>query len=163
MVIKLPARNQIIDYFDSSARYDIPLERWAVYNPLQSIAEYYRVRANAANSTTDADQAVIYNKYEIGTAASAIKVYLNSVRKDFAKIISLGEFILQNTDIAKVMNGKSLDSEEAKSSLEFILSALISSYEAARNRDGFARTEQLLIKHFGDDPQVRPFLERHRF
>ncbi|MDR1323815.1 MAG: hypothetical protein LBK68_05180, partial [Candidatus Margulisbacteria bacterium] len=163
MVVKLPARNQIVDFFATSADYDIPLEQWVVYNPLQSIAEYYRIWANATNSAADADQAVIYNKHEIGTVASAIKVYLNNAIKDYAKIISLGEFILQNTDIDKVMNGNSLDSKEAKSSLEFILSALISSYEATRSRSGFARAEQLLLKHFSDNPQVRPFIERHRF
>jgi hypothetical protein len=162
-VIKLNNSNTIIDYFKTSNKYRVPVNQWTNFNPIQSIGDYYYILSRTKNSQLFAEQSVIYNKYDIALTAYLINMYSNNPRPNHTEIIEMGEFILKNVDIPRVMTSDVKDINSIKNTFERILSVLIESYSATRNRTGFNNVERLLDQYYSHDPKVKPFLDYYRF
>ena len=162
-VIKLNNSNTIIDYFRTSNPFNVPINRWTNFNPIQSIGNYYYVIARTKNSQLFAEQSVIYNKYDIPLIAYLMNMYSNNPRPNHIEIIEMGEFILKNVDIPRVMTSDVKDINNIKNTFERILSVLIESYSATRNRTGFNNVERLLDQYYSHDSKAKPFLDYYRF
>ena len=118
---------RIIDYFNSSKPYNIPVGRWQIANPLQCLAEYYKSEAekNNKNSTQLFEQAAFYDKYNVNNIALLMYEYYNVNKPDYTEIIAIGEFILKNIDQEKI---KTSGHREAKHNLNSVRSILDASY-----------------------------------
>jgi len=118
---------RIIDYFNSSKPYNIPVGRWQIANPLQCLAEYYKSEAekNNKNSTQLFEQAAFYDKYNVNNIALLMYEYYNVNKPDYTEIIAIGEFILKNIDQEKI---KTSGHNEAKHNLKSIHSILEACY-----------------------------------
>ena len=162
-VIKLTDSDTIIDYFKTGNSYNVPVNQWAALSPLQSIGEYYQAQASSNNSLPAAEQALIYNKYSIPFMVQLLAAYADVPRPNHNEIIKIGEFILDNSDIPRIMTSRDQDINNIKSNLEMILGILIESYSAVKNRTGFNTIERLLNRYFSDDPKIKPFLDYYRF
>jgi len=162
-VIKLNNSNTIIDYFETSYHYRVPVNQWANFDPVKSIGEYYYVLARTNNSRLFAEQSVIYSKYDIPLTAYLMNMYSNNPVPNHAEIIEIGRFILNNVDIPRVMASDTKEINSIKNTFERILSVLIESYSATGNRTGFNNVEHLLNQYYSHDPNVKPFLDYYRF
>jgi hypothetical protein len=161
-VVKLIGENKIIDYFGTGNRYRVRIDQWAISTPVQAVGDFYAAQARKGQSTENAEQALIYDKYSIPNMAHLLELYAGSGNRNHHEIITLGEFILQNSDIPGMMNSSRLNIDSIKSNFEFILSILIESYNATGNRTGFTTAERLLNQYYGNDPHVKPFLDYYR-
>lgn len=164
-VIKLPDNNILIDYFGTSNGYNISANQWEIHNPLQCISDYYYVQACTGKTGSIIEyykQAVIYNKYNIETTGFLMENYSNSNNPNHREIIALGEFILQNTDISRLMNSTVVNIIITKDNLKAILSMLVKSYSSMRNRYGFEIAVNLLNQYFRNESNVQQIIEYYK-
>jgi hypothetical protein len=143
-IVKLIDSNKIVDYFNSSAGYH---PKWDIMNPLQALGYYYRTLSKittADTSSTALEYAITYNKYDITTTSFLVYSYYNTPNPDYEKIITLGEFILQNIDIDKIVNSTSLDAAKIKNNLKTILLIMQESYTATHNNSGITKIQQFI-------------------
>jgi len=50
-----------------------------------------------------------------------------------------------------------------KANYEYIVYVVLKSCSAIKNRRGFTAAERLLNQYYRDDPEVKSFIEKHRF
>jgi hypothetical protein len=75
----------------------------------------------------------------------------------------LGEFILENIDIEKIMaNQQSLNSADTQDTIKLILLHLLRCYSLARNKTSLEQIEALLLKYFAQDALARQYLDYYR-
>jgi hypothetical protein len=160
--VKLTGSNQILDYFEVSTGYRIPNKEWQTQNPLQSLSEYYVAQAKKEGNTEHLKQAAIYNRYDFTNIGLLIKAYYDD-NTNYDEIIALGEHILQNTDIKKIINAKHLEATQIKNNFKGILLFLIGSYFVTGNLTGFNTIERLLNQYFRKDPIVKSYLDYYNF
>jgi len=162
-VIKLTNSNTIIDHFETSNYYDVSINEWAIFNPIQSIGEYYIAQARSKRDQKSAEQSVIYSKYDIPNVTFFINMCSENPHPNHSEIIAIGEFILKNVDVPQVMTSNVKHINSIKNNFERILSVLIISYIVTRKRTGYNNAERLLNQYYSNDPAVKPFLDNHRF
>jgi len=89
--------------------------------------------------------------------------YITGNNPNYPEIIALGEFVLQNTNINQIVDSTSNSTAEPKNNIKAILSMLLRSYSALRNRQGFDNTAKLLNQYFRNEPDVQRFINRYKF
>ena len=161
-VVKLTNSTQIFDYFNTSAKYRISNERWQTLNPIQSLSEYYIVQAKKENHSDYLEQAVIYNKYDLTNISLLMKAYSTDDSK-YDQLIALGEHILQNIDIDKIMRANHLGANTVKSNLRIILLILIKTYGLTKNQNKIKDIEHISKQYFGNDKQIKQFIEYYSY
>ncbi|MDR1997014.1 MAG: hypothetical protein LBQ83_01640 [Candidatus Margulisbacteria bacterium] len=162
-IVKLTDTNKPVDYFNTSAKYPGVNNRWNLLNPLHSLSEYEATLGRKENSLYHLEQAVIYNKYKLSNIGLLIKQISAQDNPDYAAIITLGEFMLDNIDIEKIMQTRNLEAASVRANLKSILLFLIKSYSSAKNNTGFERVATILQTYFPKDPQAKQFLEYYSF
>jgi len=155
-VVKLTDTNRIVDYFNTSATYRT--KDWYILNPIQAISEYYIVQAKKEKISDYLEQAVVYNKYDL----TAVGLLMYADTSNYNRIIALGEFILPNIDIEKIMQAKHLEAETIKRNLRIILLLLLKSYGLTGNPNKFQDIENISKQYFGNDTQVKQYIEFYR-
>ena len=162
-VIKLNKSNTIIDYFKTGNSYNVPVNQWAISNPVQSIGDYYYIHAVNRKNTENAEKSVIYDKYNISRVCSLMDLYADIPNRNHQEIIALGEFIFDNIDIHKMMTSGDNNIINLKRNFAYLLSILVEDYNAVGNRQGFNNVETLLNQYYSNDPKVKPLLDYYRF
>ena len=160
-ILILTETNTEVDYYGSSSAYNYR-GNWFEMNPLMSIENYYYSAGKASNNlditTIFYEQAILYNKYNIASYAFLISTYSERPNNQ-QKIINLGEFMLQNIDIAVIMtNG----SRETVHNLKSVLQHMLKSCFTVNNRTGFDNVRELLILHYSNDAIIEEFLRHYR-
>jgi hypothetical protein len=151
----------IHDYFGVSAYYPPPAMGWEILNPLRSIGTYYLSKYKKSGQVDIAamQKSVQYDKYDLSIQRNLIAAYFNSSNPPYQEIIAHGKFVLDNLDVDRVMTG---NSPENKKDLQYILSALIESYDITQNRQELRKTLDLLERYFSDDPLTAKWLQHYR-
>jgi len=160
-VVKLSS-GRIVDYFDSSRRFNVPADRWHIINPLQGLGVYYGVKENASIRQTMREQAVLYDKYRIENIVMLMSFYHNSPANFYTDNVELGEFFMANNDIDKILQTRHLLSSLMKWNTREILVYLLVGYSKTGNRAGFDNVEALLGIYYRGDSYVRQFVEYYR-
>jgi len=151
-----------VDYFGSSSAYNYR-GNWFEMNPFMSIGNYYSIAGRVGNnfdiSTIFHEQAFLYDKYNIARCAFLISAYSENSNNQ-QEIINLGEFILQNIDIALIMNK---GSRETVHNLKLVLQHMLIICFIVNNRTGFDNVRELLVLHYSNDAIIEEFLRHYRW
>jgi hypothetical protein len=162
-IVKLSS-DRIVDFSGSGRRYNVPVDRWHITNPLQTLGLFYRASGNALADLTMYEQSVLNDKYSIDNIGRLINYYFNnSTTPNYAAIIDLDEFFLANYDIDKILQARHLTSSFVKSQIKGIFMILLSSYSRTGNRAGFDNIAVLLGNYYRGDNDVRRYLENYRY
>ena len=160
-ILILTETNTEVDYYGSSSAYNYR-GNWFEMNPFMSIGNYYSSAGRAGNNlditTIFHEQAVLYDKYNIARCAFLISAYSESPNNQ-QKIINLGEFMLQNIDIAEIMNK---GSRETVHNLRLVLQHMLKSCFTVNNRTGFDNVRELLVLYYSNDAIIEEFLRHYR-
>jgi len=148
-VIQLSS-SRIVDYFGSSSKYNISKDDWHRINPLQAIGDYYLIKGIAFFEQTMLEQVIFYNKYSINNVSSLINFYFNNTQ-NYKSIIDLGDFLLQNNDLNKILNAKHLRTDFDKHQIKTMLIMLMVSYYQTRDKSGYDKIVSLLHEHYPND------------
>jgi len=165
-VIKLTDTGKMIDFFNGSEKYKIPVNRWYIINPIQNLGYYISTpgiqqkNTNQEYNTDSLEQAVIYNKYNI--ADNAILISGLTKKEKYQDVIVLGEFIIKNINIADIMKTNQLGQTQIKHNLQAILLFLIKSYSLTKNPKKFSEIETILKQYYSNDNYVNSYLEAYR-
>jgi hypothetical protein len=158
-IVKL-ASDKIIDYSGNSRNYNVPNSRWRIENPLQILAlNYDTPEGREALSMDLMEKALIYNKYNLSYIADLIYAEYSNGNPDYQKIVSVGEFLLQNVDIDKIANANHLDASRVRNKLKTVLLILGTTYFVTNNRAGVQNIQEILGKYFKLDKDVQQFLK----
>jgi hypothetical protein len=151
----------IHDYFGVSKYYPPPRMGWEILNPLRSIATYYlgQYKKSGQIDIASMQKSVQYDKYDLSIQRNLIAAYIDSADPPYQEIIAHGKFVLDNLPPDRIMAG---NSPENKKDLQYILSALIESYDAIQNRQELRRMLDLLERYFNDDPLTAKWLQYYR-
>jgi len=150
---------KIVDYYGSSYRYNVTKENWHKISPIQSISIHYEIKAEIYNNQTFFEQSIIYDKYDISNITHLM--YINKINLNYKTVIELGEYILQNSDISKILNSKDKNSEEVKKKIKLLLGYLLSSYSFTNNKIGCESTISLLKKYYSNDNTVKNWIKAY--
>jgi hypothetical protein len=146
-VTKLTSTGNILGYYNLSAGYNIAKENWQINNPVQSIG-YYSFLMAWASSSRNADDfwtnALINNKYDIATSA----LFMERHPTNHSMIVALGDFILKNIDIDKVVASNYLKAPIIKNNLEVVLYYTIRSARALGAHETLEKARQLRETYF---------------
>jgi hypothetical protein len=168
VVTKLSDSNKAIDYFGSSLKYNVPANRWKIFNPLQEISDYYLVQAKKGGNFARLQyfqQAAVYNKYDVNTVGFLMKSCIEySAVPNYQEVISLGEFILQNINMEDVFSTESgWEITDTRNDIKTVLCLLIESYSAVKDRQKFSRIVGLLNRYFPKDSFAQKYIDYYKF
>jgi len=162
-VVKLSS-GRIVDYFNSSAGYNVTADRWHNANPLQTLGFYYRTKGDALIDRIMLEQAVLYDKYSIDTVGRLMNFYFNSSADYYAAgIIELCEYFLAKNDIDKILTARHPGASITKTQVKVILIMSLVTYSISGNRAGFNNIEALLGNYYRGDNEVRRYVEDYRY
>jgi len=151
-----------VDYFGSSNRYNIPADNWHVANPLQSIGTYYRVKGDVSANQNMLEQAVIHDKHSIDNIGRLMDFYFNNTNSpNYTSIKTLGEFFLENNDIANILSARRANPDIVKNKVKIILLMLLVSYSETNNKPGTERISVLLQRHYPRDAVANVYLNTY--
>jgi hypothetical protein len=158
-VIKL-ASGKLVDYSRSSQKYRVPNNRWSVENPIQILALNYDTLAEQENPSVNLmEKIVIYDKYDLSYAVNLMYAEYSNGSSDYQKIISLGEFVLQNIDIEKIIKANHPNAAKIKGWLKAMLLMLGTSYFTVNDRNGVQDIQKIFNQYFKPDKDVQQFLK----
>jgi hypothetical protein len=159
IVVRLTNSEKIVDYFGSSSRYRNVM--WDIETPLCSISAYYNELANidksSANRRNFKEYTVIYNKYDINVLSGLVVIYNNE--RMYREISTIGDFVFEQINLDDVMATKRLNADNTKYNASTIAMLFAKSYSLTNNKDGFEKAVSFLNKYFGNDKQVKEYLE----
>jgi hypothetical protein len=159
-VVKMSS-GEIVDYFGSSRRYNVPAARWHIRNPLQALGYYYEGKGNTSNGLTMREQAVLYDKYRVYNISHLMSLYISANFYSYS-IIELGEYFLANYDIDKILKARHFNSSLIKANIKSILIYLLAGYTRTGNRAGVENMIALLGNYYRGDNEVRRIVEQYR-
>jgi len=140
---------RIVDFFESSKRYNISKDKWYTLNPLQSIGEHYLSKGKILNDQTMYEQAFLYDKYDTDYIGSLL-IFYNNTQK-YTSAIEIGDFFLQNIDLNKIINAEHLRTDYYKHQIKTMLSGLLHCYYQTRDKSGNGRIVSLLNELYPND------------
>ena len=156
---------KIIDYFGSSTRYRVSPDRWNVINPIMDIGMYYsalidKMDLNSQDTLFLREQSIAYNKYSLVAVSQLMYEYYNTSNPNYANVIELGEFIIQNIDIAKIAT-QNHSRINPKENLTSVLQMLLGSYFILGNTDGLKNITQLINTYYSNDSKMQSYLNHY--
>jgi len=155
-VVKLSS-GKIVDYFESSNKYKIPLDKWYITNPLQTLSLYYNVNGKIQNNISLFEQSVIYDKYNIDNIC--VLLHRLCLSEDYNAAIVLGEYYFQYSDTDKILSTKHKNIVHVRNNIKSMLGSLLISYSMTNNKSGNDRIVSLLKKHYSQDKEVTVWIE----
>jgi hypothetical protein len=158
-VVKLNS-GRIIDYFGTAAKYRVASDKWQIDNPLQSLALFYVTLAEKdITSITLLENTVIYDKYNLFYITNLMYREYDRYSPDYEKIISLGEFLLENIDITRIMQAKHIDAARVKNKFKTAILILTATYLETKNETGLKSAQDILAKYFKSDKSAQAYLK----
>ena len=140
-VVRLTDSNTMVDFSKLSLAY--PDSLWYIENPLECLSIFYSIETKKTNQGNLLTRAVLYNKYNIETICILMFEYMKSLDQNYNEIITCGEFILANIDIAQIINSINVSSA-TKHNVEAIILYLLNCYSLTGNQYEFNKILDML-------------------